>query len=487
MRVRAVLVASLVVVVMTLSGGAQQATPPAQTAAPAQASPLTQAALVARAEAIVDSFAARDFDKVFAQFNAGMKQALPQEKLPGTWDTILTQAGAFVKRTGTAVEVRGVYTLVAVSADFERNKATILVTLDAAGDIAGFRVGPAAPPVVYAPPDYATAASFTEEDVTVGAAGWPLPGTLTMPVGAGPFPAIVLVHGSGPNDRDETFGPNKTFKDLALGLASRGIAVLRYDKRTKVHAAKLPSLTSFTVQDEAIDDALTAVALLRKTARIDPRRIYVLGHSLGGTVIPRIGAADPALAGLIVMAGAVRPLERSILEQIQYLADADGKISDAEQRAIEEAKKLADAVSKLTPADAKSMTNLGGAPYVVLAGSARLRSREARRVARAAAAHSPGRARLSGDGRRFREVEGGTRRPAERRIPSVSDAQPSVSAGAGKEPAGGVHDPGPRPARSHHRHRGLGQVSRAHLTDAGGCCASAQTAPDTTSTRVSRV
>ena len=106
---------------------------------------------------------------------------------------------------------------------------------DAAGKIAGFSMRP--PPAAYVPPSYVDPSKFTEEEVSFGTAPWILPGTLAMPVGAGPFPAVILVHGSGPNDRDETLGPNKPFKDIALGLASRGIAVLRYEKRTRQFAA----------------------------------------------------------------------------------------------------------------------------------------------------------------------------------------------------------------------------------------------------------
>ena len=85
-------------------------------------------------------------------------------------------------------------------------------------------------------------AGARQVDVTVGSAGSSLPGTLVLPRGPGPFPALVLVAGSGPQDRDETIGPNKTFRDLAWGLASRGIAVLRYEKRNHVHGEKMVKL-----------------------------------------------------------------------------------------------------------------------------------------------------------------------------------------------------------------------------------------------------
>lgn len=349
---------------------AQQAPPPAQQAPPVQQPPAgTPAAAqapspkaIAAGEAAVDALAARDFAKVFAQFAAPMKAALSAEKLAATWDAIQAQAGGFVKRTGTKAEVRGVYTLVLITCDFERNKVEVLATIDGSGEIVGLQARAAQPAAVYATPDYADPAAFTEREVTVGSGEWALPGTLTMPVGPGPFPALVLVHGSGPNDRDESYGPNKTFKDLALGLGSRGVAVLRYDKRTKVHGAKIEKLNPFTLKDETIEDAVLAVALLRKEKTVDTSRIFVLGHSLGGTAAPRIGAADPMIAGLIMMAGAVRPLEQSIVDQLQYLADADGVISDAEKRALDNSQQLREAVGKLTAADAKSTVGLGGAP-----------------------------------------------------------------------------------------------------------------------------
>ena len=78
-----------------------------------------------------------------------------------------------------------------------------------------------------------------ERDITVGADDFKLPGTLTLPVGKKKAPVVILVHGSGPQDRDETVGPNKPFRDLAWGLAERGIATVRYDKRTKVYGPYL--------------------------------------------------------------------------------------------------------------------------------------------------------------------------------------------------------------------------------------------------------
>jgi len=149
----------------------------------------------------------------------------------------------------------------------------------------------------------------------------------------------VLVHGSGPHDRDETIGPNKPFRDLAWGLASRGVAVLRYDKRTQVHAAKLVAIQDkVTVNEETVEDAVAAVSLLRTTRKIDAKSIFVLGHSLGGMMIPRIAKHDPEIAGFIFMAGAARPMEDVILEQMSYIFSRDGSISDQEKAMLEDMK-----------------------------------------------------------------------------------------------------------------------------------------------------
>jgi dienelactone hydrolase len=198
--------------------------------------------------------------------------------------------------------------------------------------------------------------------VTAGAAGWPLPGNLTMPVGDGPFPAVVLVHGSGPQDRDASIGPNKLFRDIAFGLATNGVAVLRYEKRSREHAARLNENLRITVREEAIDDVLAGVALLRRSARIDPTRVFVLGHSLGGMLAPRILEADPTLAGAVVLAGAVRPIERSIIEQTRYLLVADGQLTDDERDQLMAVERLAASVRALTPDDVGKPVSTGGAP-----------------------------------------------------------------------------------------------------------------------------
>lgn len=154
--------------------------------------------------------------------------------------------------------------------------------------------------------------ALVEEEVVVNAQSpFAVKGTLTMPKNASaPLPAVVLVHGSGPSDRDETVGGYKPFRDIAWGLAQQGVAVLRYDKRTFTHGRSYTPdmLATFTVKQETVDDAISAAKLLKSDKRIDAQQVYLIGHSLGGMLTPRIDADGGDFAGLIVMAGSARPL-----------------------------------------------------------------------------------------------------------------------------------------------------------------------------------
>jgi hypothetical protein len=152
-------------------------------------------------------------------------------------------------------------------------------------------------------------------EVSVGSGPRSLPGTFTLPPGAASCPAVVLIHGSGPLDRDSTIGPYKPFRDLAEGLARRGIAVLRYDKRTFRHA-RPSSGESFTVEEEVVLDAVEAVAAVGRQTGVRSDAVFVLGHSLGAWLTPEI-AARSGVAGMVLMAPPGRPPIRVALDQLR--------------------------------------------------------------------------------------------------------------------------------------------------------------------------
>ena len=135
---------------------------------------------------------------------------------------------------------------------------------------------------------------------------------------------------------DETIYDNKPFQDIAWGLAKKGIASYRYDKRTYTYPE------SFTVKDtveqEVIFDAVAAFSQMKQQKQIDTNKIYILGHSLSGYLIPRIAAETDGCAGYIMMAAPARALDELLMEQVTYLAKLDGNITKDEQAAIDQYK-----------------------------------------------------------------------------------------------------------------------------------------------------
>jgi dienelactone hydrolase len=300
---------------------------------PAQ-DPLTPDPRTEAARAMIQALVKEDYKAAGKDFDDTMKKVMPADKLETTWKTLLKQVGPFKKQLGTRTEKVKKYDIVLVTCQFEKLLLDVRVVFDSDKHIAGLGFLPAKGAYDFKPPSYAKPDSFRESKVVVGSGEWALPGTLTLPREGGPFPAVVLVHGSGPQDRDETIGPNKPLRDLAWGLASQGIAVLRYEKRTREHGKKLvDGKDTLTLKEEVIDDTLAAVAVLRKEPAVDGKRLFVLGHSLGAVAAPRIGERDPALAGLILLAGNTRPLEDVILDQITYIASLPNSGLDKDELA----------------------------------------------------------------------------------------------------------------------------------------------------------
>jgi dienelactone hydrolase len=286
-----------------------------------------------RARTVVKEFLSGHQDAVIAMIKSSPP---PEASLTQARDQIIKNLGNFqaVARVTTG-PFRGLQ-LSTVVCTFDNGTAELGVTFDSKGEMAGLRLLSMRPVEIdWVAPTYAKSNGFSEQELKLGAAPWELTAVLTTPKGTGPFPAVILVHGPGPHDKDETFQNNKPFKDLAWGLASNGIAVLRYDKRTFTYGREMAPL-KLTVMDETIDDARAAITLLEKNPSIDPKKIYLIGHSLGGMLAPRI-ATGTSLAGIVIMAGNIRPLEDVLLEQTEHMRD-DGLATEEAVQSMREAR-----------------------------------------------------------------------------------------------------------------------------------------------------
>ena len=204
-----------------------------------------------------------------------------------------------------------------------------------------------------------------EERIIVGEnTQYPLNGLLTLPDDtAKPVPAVVFVHGSGASNMDEKVGKLTPFKDLAQGLAQHGIASVRYDKRSFAHGFKMLRDKSLevTVKTETIDDAILATELLKKDPRIDPERVFIIGHSMGGMLAPRIDAEGGNYAGLIIMAGSPRKLEEIILDQNEAaLRSTKGIANWIVKKQVEKFAAMFDGMYQLSDEEAKKRKMGGG-------------------------------------------------------------------------------------------------------------------------------
>lgn len=267
-----------------------------------------------------------NFTGVYRYFNTSITSQITVENFATMWQQqIGTPDGNITRIVRTRLANESGYSVVYVTCNFSKVQVLdVKISFNTDQKIVGLIVVPTGDVFHYSPPSYVNQSLFTEQNVSFGLEPWVLPGTLTIPKGAGPFPAVLLVHGSGPNDRDETYGPNKPFKDIAWGLASRGIVVLRYEKRTKQYPEESAIIQNFTVDDETIADARAGVIFLNTSSVVDHSRIFVLGHSLGGMVSPRLALQNDCISGLIILAGPTRHLEDLILEQSRYLVNLSG-------------------------------------------------------------------------------------------------------------------------------------------------------------------
>ena len=299
-----------------------------------------------RAKHVYELFVANQGDSIHALLTEELQEKLSPEVFKDMFKQSEKQFGQLQSKGEWQKESAQGITLYHSDLKFERYSLRFLLSFDADGKMNTIRLMPVpaastARPVVY------NKEKMLERDVTVGADGFTLPGTLPLPVGKRKVPVVIFVHGSGPQDRDETVGPNKPFRDLAWGLAERGIATLRYEKRTKAYgAACVPEGREIDYDTESVDDAVAIAAWAKTLPEVDSDSVYVLGHSLGATLAPRIAEQADGLAGIILVAALARPFEDAIVEQVTYISSLKDS-SDSAKKQIAEIKKQADNTKKL--------------------------------------------------------------------------------------------------------------------------------------------
>ncbi|MXR20131.1 alpha/beta fold hydrolase [Halobacterium bonnevillei] len=315
----------------TTAGTTAEVTATETTATETRQTTTDPAAQRERAIKLVQRLGGGEYETAFEMLSANVRSQYSASRLQSDWEQTVGDFGRFEGISGTTRDPVGGYDRVVVQAQFEAGVLGVQVVFDGTA-IEGLQFVPLQQ--AYSPPGYADQSAFEERELSLQSPACDLGAVLTTPTD-GSDAGVVLVHGSGPNDRDETIGPNKPFKDLAWGLATEGVTVLRYDKRTYACDVATADLGFDAL---VVDDALTALGRLRDETGVS--RTAVVGHSLGAYAAPKIAKKDGG-ADAFLLAAASRPLYELVPEQLRYLAQLDGETTDAERERIEQAETTA--------------------------------------------------------------------------------------------------------------------------------------------------
>jgi dipeptidyl aminopeptidase/acylaminoacyl peptidase len=274
--------------------------------------------LISRSEEFFTTMQQEKFKEANLFFDESVQAKVPAETLQQVWTNLGSKLGKYESAEVVQSKTQGDFVVVIMDAKFANDTQRFLLAFNKTSKLMAFLLQPKSTAAVYNKPAYADTTLYKESEIRIpGTNKNDLVGLLTVPRKATNFPIVVLVHGSGPADMDATVGPNKPFKDLAVGLAAQGIASIRYVKRTLVYPMAFSG--AFTVKEEVTDDAVKAIALAATVPGVDKKQIYLFGHSLGGMLAPKLATLAPDLKGIILAAAPARKLTDIIVEQNKYM------------------------------------------------------------------------------------------------------------------------------------------------------------------------
>ncbi|MFZ3274540.1 MAG: DUF3887 domain-containing protein [Lutibacter sp.] len=270
----------------------------------------------------------KNYEKAYSFFDDSIKSKISEELLKTTEQQLENQLGKF----NNIIEINQENTTYFYYANFEKMKLDIKITLSEANKILGFFFAPHREFIKKNLPGY---------NLNIKSGNINLKGTILLPEKNNLKKLMIFVHGSGPQDRDETIYENKPFKDIAESLWLKGIASYRFDKRTLTNPESFNDQS--TIDDEVTNDIINIINYFKENEQFAAYEIILLGHSLGANLMPRIANKSNQISKIILLAGNARPLEKLIAKQYDYLYNLNP--SPELQEAIE---KIKDQISLLT-------------------------------------------------------------------------------------------------------------------------------------------
>jgi dienelactone hydrolase len=268
---------------------------------------------------ILTYFKNQQFDKVYNMQDATMKRYMDADRLDMTWNGLIENYDSLQYINKTIITQKDSNTITETKIDFVKKSFLFKLTINNKGELSGMYF--LNTKLKYTPPEYINTLNFIETKFAVPTNGISSEGVLSMPKAQQNVPLVIIVGGSGGTDKDGSLGPNKPYNDLAWGLAAQGIAVYRYDKRTAnpENLKSIKNINDFLLYQEYVEDVKNIVAHFSNDKRINPKQIYVAGHSQGGFMLPYFVKACPKIKGVISLAGNYGNVVDLMAYQFEYL------------------------------------------------------------------------------------------------------------------------------------------------------------------------
>lgn len=300
----------------------------------------------------INELSNHNYDQAHALLTPSLQLKVKKEKLKEQWEHLIKLAGTFTKIEKTVKRYKKEKTRrLTLRTQFANQTIDIQLEFNDKLKISNIQYRPIYNPNKIKPASYINNTKISETNINFGKKPYLIQGTLSLPkpLSDKKIPALILVAGWGPINRDHKIGLNKPFRDLALGLSSTGIAVLRYDKRSLTHKHKMQKrLEKLSIKEEIVDDAVSAFDFLKRDSRIDSKQIYLLGHSVAGYLLPRIAKRTKEAAGFIFASANSQPLYDLLLDQINYFNLMDLRINAHEKERLAQVKKKIENLKTMT-------------------------------------------------------------------------------------------------------------------------------------------
>lgn len=303
---------------------------------------------------------AGEFDLTYETLSLTVRQQMSKEDLKLGWDTTVASLGEFIQIYETDEITQDQNTIVKVILEYENSGLEISFTYNSSDKLDGLWLNYKSLKIELEIND-----KFEEAEILVGEGGYPVKGILTLPKGIENPPVVILVHGSGTHDVDETIELNKPFRDIAYGLAEQGIASIRYQEQL----LQYPELVSdnLTINEDSLEDAAKAISYAVSCGQVDTDRIFIIGHSLGGMMAPKIASDHPEVAGIICLAGSPRKLEDIVVDQQNLMIGiSEGLTEEQKSGYISDAETQATAIRELKEGDTQVLFGIAASYWYSL-------------------------------------------------------------------------------------------------------------------------